>query len=130
MKTAILVGAVYKNLGYPVCPDVDDYRSDIIQSIRLGDPKAVEVFCQAVQKAAPVDSFVTPVPWDMPGYESQVIMADGCFIQGSSIELSADAPIREPYAVYFQGGLTYEHSKFGVIKALQALQNEGLVDFS
>lgn len=127
MKTAILVGAVYKNLGYPVCPDVDDYRSDIIQSIRLGDPKAVEVFCQAVQKAAPVDSFVTPVPWDMPGYDVPVIMAAGAFIQGSSIELSADAPMREPYIVYFQGGLTHAHGKLGLMLSLQQLVDAGFV---
>lgn len=127
MKTAILVGAVYKNLGYSVCPDVDDYRSDIIQSIRLGDPKAVEVFCQAVQKAAPVDSFVTPVPWDMPGYDVPVIMAAGAFIQGSSIELSADAPMREPYIVYFQGGLTHAHGKLGLMLSLQQLVDAGFV---
>jgi cystathionine beta-lyase family protein involved in aluminum resistance len=127
MKTALLVGKAYKNLGFPVCPDVDDYRSDIIQSVRLGDPKAVEVFCQAVQKAAPVDSFVTPVPWDMPGYDVPVIMAAGAFIQGSSIELSADAPMREPYIVYFQGGLTHAHGKLGLMLSLQELMDSGFI---
>ena len=130
VKGAILCAEAFRRLGYDVCPLPKDPRSDIIQAVKLGSAEAVIAFCQGIQAAAPVEANVVPTPWDMPGYESQVIMADGCFIQGSSIELSADAPIREPYAVYFQGGLTYEHSKFGVIKALQALQNEGLVDFS
>ena len=128
MKTAILVGAVYKNLGYPVCPDVDDYRSDIIQSIRLGDPKAVEVFCQAVQKAAPVDSFVTPVPWDMPGYDDKVIMAAGAFISGASIEFSADGPMREPYCVWMQGGLNFYSAKTGILLALQKMKEAGEIE--
>ena len=127
VKGAVLCSQAFKSLGYDVCPGPDDERSDIIQAVKLGSEEAVVAFCQGIQQAAPVEANVVPTPWDMPGYESQVIMADGCFIQGSSIELSADAPIREPYAVYFQGGLTYEHSKFGVIKALQALKDKGLI---
>lgn len=127
VKGAVLCGKVFEKLGYEVCPKPEDKRSDIIEAIRLGSPEAVISFCQGVQKAAPIDSYVTPVPWDMPGYEDQVIMAAGAFVQGSSIELSADAPIREPYNVYFQGGLTYEHSKFGVIKALQALVDDNII---
>lgn len=127
IKTAVLVGAVYKSLGFPVCPDVDDYRSDIIQSIRLEDPEAVKTFCRAVQEAAPVDSFVTPEPWDMPGYDVPVIMAAGAFIQGSSIELSADAPMRDPYIVYFQGGLTHAHGKLGLLLSLQRLVDSGFI---
>ena len=125
VKGAILCGQVYKMLGFDVCPEPDDERGDIIQAVKLGTPQALETFCQAIQAAAPVDSHVTPLPWDMPGYDSQVIMAAGAFIQGSSIELSADAPMREPFNVYFQGGLTYEHSKFGVIKSVDSLLKKG-----
>ncbi len=124
---AILCGQVFENLGYPVCPLPREERSDIIQAVRLGSAEKVVAFCQGIQAAAPIDAHVTPVPWDMPGYEDPVVMAAGAFIQGSSIELSADAPIREPYIVYFQGGLTYDHARFGVIKALQALVEKGLV---
>ena len=127
LKTAVLVGAVYKKLGFAVCPGVEDYRSDIIQSIRLEDPEAVKTFCRAVQEAAPVDSFVTPEPWDMPGYDCPVIMAAGAFIQGSSIELSADAPMREPYIVYFQGGLTHYHGKLGLLLSVQRLVDSGFL---
>lgn len=127
VKGAILCGKVYENLGYEVCPKTDDVRSDIIQAIKLGSPEAVVAFCEGIQGAAPIDAHVTPVPWDMPGYESEVIMAAGAFVQGSSIELSADAPIRPPYNVYFQGGLTYEHSKFGVIKSLNQLYKKGII---
>jgi len=127
VKGAILCAKVFENLGYEVCPKADDKRSDIIEAVKLGSPEAVIAFCEGIQAAAPIDSHVTPVPWDMPGYEDQVIMAAGAFVQGSSIELSADAPIREPYIVYFQGGLTYEHSKFGVIKALQTLYEKNLL---
>ena len=127
VKGAMLCGSVYKSLGFDICPDTGDARSDIIQAVRLGSAEAVVAFCEGIQAAAPVDSFVTPVPWAMPGYESDVVMAAGAFVQGSSIELSADAPIREPYNVYFQGGLTYEHSKFGVIKSLDALYKKGLI---
>ncbi len=121
VKGAVLCGKVYEKLGFQVCPSAEDVRSDIIQAVKL------KIFCQAIQAAAPVDSHVVPVPWDMPGYESQVVMAAGAFVQGSSIELSADAPMREPYCVYFQGGLTYEHSKFGVIKSADALLKKGLI---
>lgn len=127
VKGAILCGKAYEKLGFEVCPKPEDKRSDIIQAVRLKTPEAVEAFCQAIQAAAPVDSHVSPIPWDMPGYESQVIMAAGAFVQGSSIELSADAPMREPYNVYFQGGLTYEHSKFGVIKSLDTLLKKGII---
>ena len=127
VKGAILCGQVYKMLGFDVCPEPNDERSDIIQAVKLRTPQALEIFCQAIQAAAPVDSHVTPLPWDMPGYDSQVIMAAGAFVQGSSIELSADAPMREPYNVYFQGGLTYEHSKFGVIKSVDSLLKNNLI---
>ena len=127
VKGAILCGEVYHRLGYDVRPEKDDKRSDIIQSVKLGSPEAVCAFCEGIQKAAPVDSFVTPVPSDMPGYEDQVVMAAGAFVQGSSIELSSDAPIRAPYIVYFQGGLTYEHSKLGVLMSLQRLYEKGLL---
>jgi len=127
VKGAILCGEVFENLGYEVCPKPQEQRSDIIESVKLHSPEAVIAFCEGIQAAAPIDAHVTPIPWDMPGYDDPVIMAAGAFVQGSSIELSADAPIREPYIVYFQGGLTYEHSKFGVIKALQALYNKKLI---
>lgn len=121
IKNAILASAVYKKLGFEVRPEPDELRNDIIQSIKLGDPEAIKIFCQAVQEAAPIDSYVTPEPWDMPGYSDPIIMAAGAFIQGSSIELSADAPIKEPYIVYYQGGLTYPHGKIGVMLTLQRL---------
>lgn len=127
LKGAILCGKVFQNLGFSVCPTPEETRSDIIQAIKLGTPEAVIAFCEGIQAAAPIDAHVSPIPWDMPGYEDQVIMAAGAFVQGSSIELSADAPIRAPYIVYFQGGLTYEHSKFGTIKALQALVDKKLI---
>ena len=130
LKGAMLCAEVFRRLGYEVCPEVDDVRSDIIQSVKLGSPEAVVAFCRGIQSAAPVDSFVTPEPWDMPGYDDPVVMAAGAFVQGSSIELSADAPIRPPYIVYLQGGLTYEHSKFGVIKAAQELLSAGLVEIA
>lgn len=127
VKGAILLAKVYEKLGYEVCPRSEDNRSDIIQGVRLLERGKVISFCRGIQEAAPVDSFVIPVPWLMPGYEDEVIMAAGAFIQGSSIELSADGPLRPPYNVYFQGGLTYEHSKFGVIKSVQALFEDGYV---
>ena len=127
LKGAILCARVFENLGYDVCPKHYDIRSDIIQAVKLGSPEGVIAFCQGIQAAAPVDSHVVPEPWDMPGYDDPVIMASGAFVQGSSIELSADAPIRPPYIVYFQGGLTYEHSKFGVIKALQELYDRNIL---
>lgn len=121
IKGAIFCSKVFEELGYEVNPKYNDPRSDIIQSVKLGTKEQVICFCEGIQAAAPVDSYVTPVPWEMPGYDSEVIMAAGAFVQGSSIELSADAPIRPPYIVYFQGGVTYEHSKFGVVKALNRL---------
>jgi cystathionine beta-lyase family protein involved in aluminum resistance len=127
LKTAILMGQVYKALDFEVCPLPDDYRNDIIQGIKLNNPDALEIFCQAAQEAAPVDAFVKPVPWDMPGYDDPVIMAAGAFIQGSSIELSADGPMREPYIGYFQGGLTHAHGKLGIYLTLQRLYEAGLI---
>lgn len=127
VKGAILLGQVFKTLGYEVCPDPEDERSDIIQGVCLNSRDAVVSFCKGIQGAAPIDSHVTPMPWAMPGYEDEVVMAAGAFIQGSSIELSADGPLRPPFNVYFQGGLTYEHSKFGVIKALQSLKDDGFM---
>ena len=127
IKGAMLCAALFERLGFEVCPGVKDVRSDIIQSVKLRSEEAMVAFCKGIQSAAPVDSFVTPEPWDMPGYDDPVVMAAGAFVQGSSIELSADGPIREPYIVYFQGGLTYEHSKFGVIKAAQEMLNAGLI---
>lgn len=125
VKGAVLCAQVFSNLGYEVNPKPQDLRSDIIQAVQLGDSKKVIAFCQGIQKASPVDSFVTPEPWAMPGYSSDVIMAAGAFVQGSSIELSADAPIRAPYNVYFQGGLTYTHAKIGVMSALENMINQG-----
>ncbi len=122
LKGAILAADVFQKCGYPVKPEPEAPRSDIIQAIRLNCPKKLMAFCKGIQEAAPVDSFVTPMPWNMPGYEDQVIMAAGAFIQGSSIELSADGPMRPPYHVYFQGGLTYAHAKLGIMKALQHLK--------
>jgi len=127
LKTAVLLGACYKRLGFAICPDETDYRSDIIQSVRLGTPEGVKIFCKAIQEAAPVDSHVTPEPWAMPGYADPIIMAAGAFIQGSSIELSADAPMREPYIVYFQGGLTHYHGKLGLLLSLQRLLDNGMI---
>ncbi|MDW7662456.1 MAG: methionine gamma-lyase family protein [Bacillota bacterium] len=125
LKGAILCAKVFEDLGYKVNPKSNESRSDIIQAIEFKSADKVIAFCRGIQSASPVDSFVSPEPWAMPGYSSDVIMAAGAFVQGSSIELSADAPIREPYIAYFQGGLTYEHSKFGVIKALDRLKKEG-----
>ncbi len=109
-------------------PSSGEARHDIIQSVSFHDPKKLVAFCKGIQFAAPVDSFVTPEPWDMPGYDDQVIMAAGAFVSGASIELSADGPMREPYAVYFQGGLTWQHGKFGILKSLQQMMDDGLVD--
>ncbi|HIV02998.1 MAG TPA: methionine gamma-lyase family protein [Candidatus Aphodoplasma excrementigallinarum] len=119
VKSACLCSAVFDKLGFPVCPGVDDARGDIITSVKFGDADLVIAFCQGIQKGAPVDSFVEPQPWDMPGYADQVIMAAGAFVQGASIELSADAPIRPPYIAYMQGGLTYESAKLGIMTAAQ-----------
>jgi len=127
IKGAVLCSKVFEKLGYDVCPKPEDRRGDIVTSIALRSPEAVVAFCKAIQAAAPVDSYAAPEAGDMPGYADKIVMASGSFVQGSTIELSADAPIRPPYIVYFQGGLTYEHSKFGVINALQYLQNQGLI---
>ncbi|MBK5252982.1 MAG: methionine gamma-lyase family protein [Peptostreptococcaceae bacterium] len=128
LKGAILCGSVFDELGYEICPDMNSKRSDIIQAIKFNNPDKLVSFCQGIQSASPIDAHVAPIPWDMPGYEDQVVMAAGAFVQGSSIELSADAPLREPYIAYFQGGLTYEHSKFGVIKALDELIKRGYIE--
>ena len=123
LKGAIFIAKLFEKENYKVFPKSIDERSDIIQAITFDTKQEVIEFCKAIQKAAPVDSFVTPEPWDMPGYNCQVIMAAGAFVQGSSIELSADSPIRKPYTVYFQGGITYEHSKIGAIMAYNAVKN-------
>lgn len=123
LKGAIFTAKLFEKENYKVFPKSIDERSDIIQAITFDTKQEVIEFCKAIQKAAPVDSFVTPEPWDMPGYNCQVIMAAGAFVQGSSIELSADSPIRKPYTVYFQGGITYEHSKIGAIMAYNAVKN-------
>ena len=127
LKSAIFAANIYEALGYDVVPDGSEERYDIIQAITFGSPEGVIAFCKGIQAAAPVDSFVTPEPWDMPGYDSQVIMAAGAFVQGSSIELSADGPIKPPYAVYFQGGLTWYHAKLGILMSLQKLSDAGVV---
>ncbi|HCX65112.1 MAG TPA: hypothetical protein DHN33_07875 [Eubacteriaceae bacterium] len=124
LKTAIVAAEAFSSLGFQVCPKPEDDRSDIIQAIQLDEEEKLLRFCRAVQSASPVDSYVTPYPWDMPGYEEQVVMAAGAFMEGSSIELSADGPMKAPYIVYLQGGLTYEHGKMGIIKALSSLTRE------
>ena len=128
LKGAVFAANLYEPLGYAVVPNSTEIRHDIIQAITFGTPEGVIAFCQGIQAAASVDSHVTPEPWDMPGYDSKVIMAAGAFVSGSSIELSADGPIKPPYAVYFQGGLTWQHAKFGILKSLQAIVDKGLVD--
>ncbi len=127
LKGAVFAANVYERLGFKVVPNATEPRHDIIQAVTFGTPEGVIAFCKGIQAAAPVDSFVTPEPWDMPGYDSKVIMAAGAFVSGSSIELSADGPIKPPYAVYFQGGLTFEHARFGIMKSLQSIVDAGLV---
>ena len=127
LKGAIFAANVYEKLGFGVVPNGTESRHDIIQAITFGTPEGVIKFCEGIQAAAPVDSFVTPEPWAMPGYDSDVIMAAGAFVQGSSIELSADGPIKPPYAVYFQGGLTWYHAKLGILMSLQKLVDAGIV---
>ena len=127
LKGAVFAANVYEKLGFPVVPSAAEERHDIIQAVTLGSREGMVAFCKGIQAAAPVDSYVTPEPWAMPGYDSEVIMAAGAFVQGSSIELSADGPIREPYAVYFQGGLTWYHAKLGILMSLQKLLDAGLV---
>lgn len=128
LKGAVFAANLYERLGYAVVPNGSESRHDIIQAITFGQPEGVIAFCQGIQAAAPVDSHVTPEPWDMPGYDAKVIMAAGAFVSGSSIELSADGPIKPPFAVYFQGGLTWQHAKFGILKSLQSMVDAGLVD--
>lgn len=128
LKGAIFAAGVYEKLGFRCVPSCQESRHDIIQAVELRSPEAMVAFCKGVQSAAPVDSYVTPEPWPMPGYDSDVIMAAGAFVQGSSIELSADGPIREPYAIYFQGGLTWAHAKLGILMSLQKLLDAGLVE--
>ena len=127
VKGAIFTAGCYEALGFRVVPGSREVRRDIIQAVELGSAEAMEAFCQGIQAAAPVDSYVTPIPYAMPGYNCDVIMAAGAFIQGSSIELSADGPIRAPYSVYFQGGLTWFHAKTGILMSLQKLYEKGLV---
>ncbi|MBO4235156.1 MAG: methionine gamma-lyase family protein [Firmicutes bacterium] len=128
LKSAILLGEVYSKLGFEICPDSSMERADIIQAIRLGSPEAVSAFCKGVQSASPIDSFAAPVASEMPGYDDDIIMAAGTFVQGASIELSADGPMREPYNVYYQGALTYEHGKIGLLSSLKSLEEEGILD--
>ena len=128
LKGAIFASAMFEKAGFPVLPDSVEERVDIIQAVTFGNPAGVIAFCKGIQAAAPIDSFVSPEPWDMPGYDAPVIMAAGAFVSGSSIELSADGPIKPPYAVYFQGGLTWPHAKFGILKAFQSVYDAGLIN--
>lgn len=127
LKGAVFAANIYERLGYHVIPNGTESRHDIIQAVQFGTPEGVIAFCKGIQAAAPVDSYVTPVPWAMPGYDSDVIMAAGAFVQGSSIELSADGPIKPPYAVYFQGGLTWPHARLGILKSLQQIVDDSVV---
>ena len=127
LKGATFASALYEKLGFSVIPGSREERHDIIQAVELGTPEGLKAFCQGIQAAAPVDSYVVPEPWAMPGYDSDVIMAAGAFVQGSSIELSADGPLKAPYAVYFQGGLTWTHAKLGILMSLQKLKDAGIV---
>lgn len=127
LKGAIFAANIYEKLEFPVIPNSTESRHDIIQAVEFGIPEGVIEFCKGIQAAAPVDSYVTPEPWPMPGYDSDVIMAAGAFVQGSSIELSADGPIKPPYAVYFQGGLTWPHAKLGILMSLEYLVRAGIV---
>ena len=127
LKGAIFAANLYEPLGFKCVPNATDSRHDIIQAVELGSEKGMISFCKGIQAAAPVDSYADPIPGDMPGYDSQVIMAAGAFVQGSTMELSADGPIREPYAVYFQGGLTWSHAKLGILMSLQKMVDAGLI---
>ena len=128
VRGAVFAAACYEKLGFRVVPGSGETRRDIIQAVELGSREAMCAFCKGIQAAAPVDSYVTPEPWAMPGYESEVIMAAGAFVQGASIELSADGPIRPPYAVYFQGGLTWFHAKLGILMSIQKLLDAGIIE--
>ncbi|NLU23666.1 MAG: hypothetical protein GXW99_02875 [Clostridiales bacterium] len=130
LKGAVFAAGIYEKLGFRVVPGSQETRHDIIQAVELGSKEGMLAFCKGIQMAAPVDSYVTPEPWAMPGYDAEVIMAAGAFVQGSSIELSADGPIREPYAVYFQGGLTWYHAKLGILMSLQKMADNRLVSLS
>lgn len=130
LKGAIFAANIYERLGFKVVPNGTEDRHDIIQAVEFGTPEGLVAFCEGIQFAAPVDSYVTPEPWAMPGYDSDVIMAAGAFIQGSSIELSADGPLKPPYAAYFQGGLTWEHAKLGILRSLQRLVEKGIVSLA
>ncbi len=125
LKGALLAANIYEKLGFEVIPDGKESRHDIIQEIKFEDPELLKAFCEGIQAAAPVDSYVRPEPWDMPGYDAKVIMAAGAFVSGASIELSADGPMKDPYAVYFQGGLTYEHVRFGMMLSLEYIKRTG-----
>ncbi len=127
LKGAIFAASLYESFGFRCVPNSVEPRNDIIQAVELGSEAAMLAFCKGIQSAAPVDSFAAPIPGDMPGYDSQVIMAAGAFVQGSSIELSADGPVRPPYAVYFQGGLTWQHAKFGILLSVQKMADAGLL---
>lgn len=127
LKGAIFAANIYERYGFDVIPNSTEPRHDIIQAVAFHKPEALIAFCEGIQAAAPVDSYVVPEPWAMPGYDSNVIMAAGAFVSGSSIELSADGPLKEPYAVYFQGGLTWQHAKFGIMKSFQSLVDKGIV---
>ncbi len=128
VRGAVFAAGCYERLGFRVVPGSGETRRDIIQAVELGSREAMVAFCKGIQSAAPVDSYVTPEPWAMPGYESEVIMAAGAFVQGASIELSADGPIRPPYAVYFQGGLTWFHAKLGILMSIQKLLDAGIIE--
>lgn len=130
LKGAIFAAKIYGELGFDVRPKANEPRHDIIQSIAFGSGEGLECFCRGIQAAAPVDAHVTPIPWDMPGYDDPVIMAAGAFVSGASIELSADGPMREPYAAYFQGGLTWQHAKLGILLSLQKLYDANLVNLT
>ncbi|MCR4434283.1 MAG: methionine gamma-lyase family protein [Clostridiales bacterium] len=127
LKGAVFCAALMQKLGFETSPLPDEKRGDIIQAIKFNDPETLILFCQGIQKGSPVDAYVTPQPWDMPGYDSPVIMAAGTFIQGASIELSADAPIKPPYTAYMQGGLVYEHVKLGILISVQMMVDRGIL---
>lgn len=128
LKGAIFAANIYERLGFSVVPNGTESRHDIIQAVTFGTAEGVIAFCEGIQAAAPVDSHVVPEPWAMPGYDADVIMAAGAFVSGSSIELSADGPMKEPYAVYFQGGLTYEHARYGILRTLQQLVDKKIIE--
>ncbi|HAS78652.1 MAG TPA: hypothetical protein DCS38_02840, partial [Ruminococcus sp.] len=127
LKTSVFASEIFTKLGFECFPKKNEQRGDIVAAIKLGNEELLTAFCQGIQKGAPIDSFVVPEPWDMPGYSSKVIMAAGAFNMGASIELSADAPLREPYAVWLQGGITYTSGKIGIMLAVQEMMNRGLV---